>query len=150
MIGDMNRRAMWQIFDDLWPHDDVASVPELIDNGYVRHDPLFPSRHRGFSGFLDVHQRLAHAFAARRFIVEQLVSTGEIVAVRWSFTATHVGPLAGFLATNRSISVNGITIGRLLNGRLTEEWVQWDTLELLRQIGRADVAVSSIEPESPD
>jgi predicted ester cyclase len=58
-----------------------------------------------------------------------------MVATRWSLRGTHEGALEGISPTGKPVSVNGQLISRIVDGRFVEEWVHWDTLGLLRQIG---------------
>jgi predicted ester cyclase len=37
--------------------------------------------------------------------------------------------------TNRVITITGITIVRVADGKVTEEWTEMDTLGMLRQMG---------------
>ena len=54
---------------------------------------------------------------------------------RWTGTGTHVGDLMGIAPTGREISVEAITIHRMKDGLIAEEWTVWDALGLLQQVG---------------
>ncbi len=57
------------------------------------------------------------------------------IAIRWSSTGTHQGELLGVPATGKPVNTTGNTILHLENGKITQEWVQWDKAALLQQIG---------------
>jgi predicted ester cyclase len=41
----------------------------------------------------------------------------------------------GIPATGKEVTVSGITISRVKNGKVVEEWSNWDTLGMLQQLG---------------
>jgi predicted ester cyclase len=41
----------------------------------------------------------------------------------------------GIPPTGKQVTVSGITISRLKDGKIVEEWSNWDTLGMLRQLG---------------
>ena len=58
-------------------------------------------------------------------VVDQVVE-GDRVASRFVLTGTNRG---------RRVQLWGITISRLRDGRIVEDWSAFDSLELLRQLG---------------
>ncbi|MAW62886.1 MAG: ester cyclase [Acidobacteria bacterium] len=75
------------------------------------------------------------AFPDVDFTVENQMSDGDQVVTRWTARATHSGEFDGVQPTGKSVMFTGITISRLENGRLVEEWENFDELSLMRQIG---------------
>jgi predicted ester cyclase len=41
----------------------------------------------------------------------------------------------GIAPTGKQVAVAGLTISRVENGRVVEEWTNWDTLGMLQQLG---------------
>jgi predicted ester cyclase len=60
---------------------------------------------------------------------------GDMVETQWSLRGTHAGELEGVPPTGKSVYVEGQLLSRIADGKFVEEWVNWDTLGLLRQIG---------------
>jgi steroid delta-isomerase-like uncharacterized protein len=67
--------------------------------------------------------------------VEHLVAEGDLVAVHWIGTGTNTGEGNGLPATGRRVEVRGMTLFRLRDGRIAEEWGVVDMLSALRQLG---------------
>lgn len=67
--------------------------------------------------------------------VERVVAEGGLVAVQWIARGTNTGVGNGLPATGRSVEAGGITIFRMEDGRIAEEWSSIDMLQLLRQLG---------------
>ncbi len=66
---------------------------------------------------------------------EDQVSDRDRVVTRWSAQGTHRGAFGGIAPTGNVITFTGITISRLENGQLVEEWENFDELSMMRQIG---------------
>jgi steroid delta-isomerase-like uncharacterized protein len=74
--------------------------------------------------------------------IHDILSSGNRVAVRWTGTGTHSGDVMGIPATGAHVEVEALTILRIENGRIAENWTVWDTLGFLRQLG----VVPALEP----
>ena len=57
------------------------------------------------------------------------------MAVRRSYEGTHQGELLGIPATGKQLQVGSISIFRLVDGKIAENWEQLDRLALLQQLG---------------
>ena len=67
--------------------------------------------------------------------IDDLVAEGDKVVARWRAEGTHKGPFMGSPPTGKFVSTTGITIFRLKDGKIVEEWGQSDTIGLLQQVG---------------
>lgn len=67
--------------------------------------------------------------------VEDIFQQDDKVVVRWTTTAIHIGDFMGIHATNKQISFQGISIYKVNNGKITDEWYVWDRLGLYQQLG---------------
>ena len=67
--------------------------------------------------------------------VEDIVATEEKAVVRWTSAGTHLGLSFGHPPTGNRLSTSGITIFRIADGKVVEEWIQSDMLGLLQQAG---------------
>ena len=107
--------------------DDVRVHPGTAGSGPDTEgvDQLRESVHRFRSTFPDLH-----------IDVDQLVAEGDLVALRWTASGTHSGPLAGVPATGAAVRWGGTDVYRLTEGRVVEWWRNDDFVWLLRQVGR--------------
>ena len=48
---------------------------------------------------------------------------------------THKGNGLGIAASGKKVHLTGITIGRIVDGKIVEGWDNWDRLAMLEQIG---------------
>lgn len=75
--------------------------------------------------FPDIHQTM-----------EELVTDNvRTVVIRWIVTGTHLGPFMGIAPTGKPINVTGMSMYRISSGQIVDEWVEWDCLGLMQQLG---------------
>jgi steroid delta-isomerase-like uncharacterized protein len=66
---------------------------------------------------------------------DQMTDGMQHVVTRWTMTGTHQGEFLGIAPTGKRISITGISIHRISNGRIVQEWHEWDSLGLMQQLG---------------
>jgi steroid delta-isomerase-like uncharacterized protein len=75
------------------------------------------------------------AFPDLRVTVADQIAAGDRVVTRWKMEGTQSNRLMGIEASHRFMTVEGIRIDRIANGRIAETWNQWDSIGMLRQLG---------------
>jgi steroid delta-isomerase-like uncharacterized protein len=75
------------------------------------------------------------SFPDLRFTVEQMVAEGDRVASQLVMEGTHQGTWMGIPATGKRLQIRMITIHRIRNGRIAEDWVVVESLGLFQQLG---------------
>ena len=77
----------------------------------------------------------AIAFPDGHITIEDMVAEEDRVVARITFNGTHQAEMRGIPATNKTVSMAGVTIFRLDNGKIAEGWLLNDNLSLMRQLG---------------
>lgn len=57
------------------------------------------------------------------------------ISSRWTITGTHKGEFQGVPPSGRQITMNGIDMSRVVEGKLAEHWAQFDVIGVMQQIG---------------
>jgi steroid delta-isomerase-like uncharacterized protein len=88
---------------------------------------------------LQVDQAAVHAekqaFPDLRISVERMVAEGDLVSVLWTFRGTHTaGGYGGLPPTGARVEMRGITIWRIVDGRITDEWTSFNQLGAYAQV----------------
>ena|SRR5215210_1252080 len=76
------------------------------------------------------------------------IAEGDLVANRFVFYGTHQGEFMGVAPTGREVRFTGLSIDRVVDGKIVENWIEGDLEDLLRQIG-AVVRAAPSEEASP-
>ena len=128
----VNRNAI-EAAREAFNSGDLDGYLEIYDEDVVAHGYApGPLDHAGVSSF---YREIAAGLADARLDFPDVLEEGDRLAVRFSLTATHSGPLLGIPATGRSIALQGITLLRFRDGRVVERWQSADMLGLLTQLG---------------
>ena len=77
------------------------------------------------------------AFPDIQFTMKDQVVSGNMVAMRWTARGTHTGPLGPLPPTGRSVSIDGLLMDRIENGKVAERWEQFNQAVMLQQLGVA-------------
>jgi predicted ester cyclase len=57
------------------------------------------------------------------------------VATRWVYHGTHRGTVFDIPATGKRVTFTGVSIDRVVDGRIVETASEWDLVGALRQLG---------------
>lgn len=75
------------------------------------------------------------AFPDLTIIPEKLIAEGDLVTVYWVARGTNTGTGNGLPATGKKAELAGITIWRIVEGKIKEEWSAFDQLSMMQQLG---------------
>ena len=126
VIGRLHRA----LFDSA---DLDAVVDAFFATNFESHNtpPGLPSGVDGVKAFFAMFR---DGFSDIEVTVDQIVSQNDAVAVATTTRGTHTGQLFGVSPTGRRVSVTGIDIVRLTEGKIVEHRGLTDTVGLLRQL----------------
>jgi predicted ester cyclase len=94
----------------------------------------------GADGFKElVVTRMRAGFPDLHFTLDDVLSDGDRVVVRWTMTGKQQGPYMGIAPTGKSVALTAIAIYRMIDGRAVEQWSVVDRLGLLQQLGVTSV-----------
>lgn len=131
---EQNKEIVRRTGEEPWTGN-IGVMDELVAPDYIGHDPSQPEPTRGTAGAKEFIQQYLSAFPDGSVTIDLQIAEGDYVTSRWTGRGTHKGELMGIAPTNKQVTVTGITISRIANGKIAEEWSNWDTLGLLQQIG---------------
>jgi steroid delta-isomerase-like uncharacterized protein len=75
------------------------------------------------------------AFPDLHWDIEEMVSSGDRVIVRYIERGTHKGEYQGLLATGNRIEASGIWMARIKDGKIVEVREDFDSLGCMQQLG---------------
>ena len=131
---EANRDVVRRFYELMWNKGDVAQASKLIHPHCVRHDPSGPVP-SGPEGFAAMAQKWRAAFSDLALVVDMMLAEGDLVAARWTITATHTGAFAGVPISFKSIRFSGVNIFRINDGQIAEIWNHRDDLSVMQQVG---------------
>jgi steroid delta-isomerase-like uncharacterized protein len=75
------------------------------------------------------------AFSDITIVPEKLIAEGDLVTIYWIARGTNTGTGNGLPATGKKAELAGITIWRIVDGKIKEEWSAFDQLSMMQQLG---------------
>lgn len=130
-----NKALARRLLEEAFNAGRLDVTDEIVATDFVGHDPSLPEEVRGPSGVKELIAGYRAAFPDIHMTIEDQIADGDRVVSRWRATGTHQGELMGIPGTGKQATVTGVTIDRIEDGRIAENWNYWDTLGLLQQLG---------------
>ena len=133
MSTEENKANVRRVFEEGWNQGNTAVFDELFAADYLGHSPSGPIH--GPEGFKQYYATYRTAFPDTHLAIEDMIAEGDKVVTRWTGTGTHQGTLMGIPPSGKRVTITGISIVRIANGKSVEDWANFDTLGMLQQIG---------------
>ena len=152
LATERDRRHVTRTVESTWANARGTAVDEWALPGYEAHfptslvslrnslrdEPAERATKLDFEEVLEFRALLGQAIPDLTIRTEEVVAQPNAVATRWKGTGTHSGPLLGIEPTEEAITLSGMRIDHLRDGRLAESWLLLEQWSLLRQLGIAE------------
>jgi steroid delta-isomerase-like uncharacterized protein len=132
---DANKAVSRRLAEEVFSAGRFELVGELVSDKYAGRDPAIPEPIAGPEGLRQQVMGYRSAFPDLTLTVVDQIAEDDRVVTRWTARGTHEGELFGLGPTGKQATVSGTTIDRIVDGRIVESWVNWDSLGLLQQLG---------------
>src|SRR5215212_8914448 len=148
MSADENKAVVRQFFEELLSTDNFALADELLSPGFRFYfagspDPM------GLESYKEFLAARRAAFPDRRFVVEDMIAEGDKVSARFTMRGTHKGELRGIAPSGTEVTMTGIDMIRLAEGKMVEDRVEVDQLGMMQQLGVLAPPEEQSEETSP-
>lgn len=132
-LARRNGKIVRRYFEEWANHGSTRAADELIATNLVLRHP-----HVTVNGLESYKQGMASfhaAFPDLHFTVEDEVTEGGKVLVRWTVSGMQRGEFQGRPASGKKINVAGMSLFRIQGGIIQEIWVNMDRLGFQEQLG---------------
>ena len=130
---EQSKALVERFFTDTWVKGNLNAWDELPEDLVFW---SFGTKIEGRENWMQAFVRpMSKGFPDLSVEPEFIVAEDDKVVVRWLGTGTHTGEFRGIAPTGKSISIAGVAIYRVADGKIVEGWSQADTFALLTQIG---------------
>jgi len=141
-LEDRNKAVARAAFFDYLNHRDFKRFEEIHTKDFVKHYNNSPAENlseemQDAKGQFDSSSDLT-------FTENWMIAERDKVAVYFTAKGTHDGTFQGVPATGKHYELAAVTVWRFVDGKIAEEWVFSNDLDLYRQLGLFK------DPGSPD
>ncbi len=127
-----NKAVARRVFEEIFNQGKFQVADEIYARDFKNH---------GLHGSIDLKtdQDAVHAeklaFPDLRMSVDELMAEGDLVTARWTFRGTHTaGGYGGLPPTGARVEMQGITVWRIVDGKICDEWSSFDELGSYAQV----------------
>ena len=128
---ERNKAVARRVFEEIFNQGKFQVADEIYAPVFVNH-----GLHRDAS--LAEDQAAVHwekqACPDLKMTVGPMVAEGDLVSVLWIARGTNTAATGWLPATGVKIELRGITIWRIADGKLLEEWTSFDIFRVVRQV----------------
>ncbi|MDD3316073.1 MAG: ester cyclase [Methanosarcina sp.] len=133
MSTEENKIIVRKFFEEGPSKGNLNIANELLSPDFALHVPLpAPS---GIEGINEVITSCRAAFEHLNVTIEDMIAEGNNVAVRFTAHGVHKGDFMGLQATGKPITMTGIEVFRIKDGKIAELWGEANLLSLMQQLG---------------
>jgi steroid delta-isomerase-like uncharacterized protein len=121
-----------------WNAHDAAAVTSFMTEDVIYEDVPLGRRFQGRAAVQEFVASMANTLSTDySFELTRSLVDGDRIAGTWTLSGTHdrADEQMGLPATGRHFEVRGVSVGRLLDGRIAENTDYWDMAGFLVQIG---------------
>jgi len=128
---DKNKAVARRVFDEIFNKARFQTANEIYARDFVNH-----GLHRDF----DLEEDQAAVRWEKKIApdleitVDLMVAEGDLVTVVWTARGTNSVPIGSLPATGVRIEERGITVWRIADGKIREEWTSFDSLHIVREV----------------
>lgn len=137
-VLERNKRLVRNMNEEVFSKGNLAQMDEFYSPDFVRHFLPDSSEVRGIDGLREQVRKHREAFPDWREEIKHIVAEGDLVVIHFVSTGTNEGSWLGKPPTGRRIQINEVSILRIEDGRIAEQWLMPDLFSMQRQLARAE------------
>ncbi len=139
MMSTQASRQLILALHDLWNSGSVEQIPEIYgENCTVHWAKGWGPASRGHAQIKDAILRTRSTFPDWHEEVLDIIVTPDKVVTRYRSTGTQHGEYLGIAPTGRKVEFEEISIYRIENDRVVEQWCLGDDLHCMAQLKSDD------------
>lgn len=109
-----------------------AKLDSLLDNNFTYTGDGYVFTKDQYIGFM---QDMRASFSDFEMILEKTIVENDFASIRFTSKVVNTGKFMGAPANNKNLSVSGIFMRKISNGKVMQEWQTTDLLGTMNQIG---------------
>jgi steroid delta-isomerase-like uncharacterized protein len=113
---------------------DLAAADAILHPEFSLHTPL-PTPGPGIEAMNNVITTCRAAFHGLQVTIDDIMADGDMVTARFTARGVHKGEFMGLPPTGKAITMTGIEIFRIKEGKIAELWGEANLMGLMQQLG---------------
>ena len=130
---EANKEFYVGVWDEILNQGNIDAIDANFAPDYVLVTPMLTVT--GRDAAKEHYRGYLTAFSDISFTVEDIFGEGDRLVKQWVFEGTHTGELMGIAPTGKRVRLVGVTLARIIDGRIVEERDYADDLGFQQQLG---------------
>ena len=136
---------------EIWNAGNLALVDEFYAPEYVSHNYATNEEQVGLDALKEGITSMRTTLPDINMTYDEIIIMGDKTVTRWTMTGTNTGPMQAsegeLPPTGKKIRLSGVTISRRVNEKIVEEWIYFNVLDMVIQLGFTITPPAPPEPE---
>jgi predicted ester cyclase len=131
---ERNKAIARRVFDEIFNQRRLEVAGEIYARDFINHGLR---RQASLAEDQAAVRSELRAFPDLKMTVEAMVAEGDYVTVLWTFRGTHTAwGYGGLPPTGTRVEMRGITIWRVIDGKIADEWTSFNPMGGYMQVVR--------------
>lgn len=132
---ERNKELIRRMDEEVWNKGNLEIMDELYTSNFVWHFLPLGSETIGLDSLQEHVRNHREAFPDWTEEIKQIVAEGDFVAIHYVSRGTNEGSFQGNPPTGKQVEINEMSIFRIVDGKIAEQWLIPDLLSLNQQLG---------------
>lgn len=129
------REVIRRFYEEFWNERKLDVADQLVSQSHALTSPHISGSTVGPAAYKKQLASFVAGFPDLRFTVEDTICEKDKIAAFWTLSGTHKGEFLGIAPTNKKISITGITMHQIVDGKILDSQALWDAISLFQQFG---------------
>jgi len=129
------KEVIRRFYQEAWNERKLEVIDELVSESHALMSPNVSGPAVGPAAYKQQIASFVEGLPDLRFMVEDTICEKDKIVASWTITGTHKGQFFGIAPTNKKVSIAGITIHQIANGKILDSQAAWDRISLFQQLG---------------
>jgi steroid delta-isomerase-like uncharacterized protein len=124
-----------RLYKEFWNERKLEVVDQLVSQSHALTSPHISGPTVGPAAYKKQLAVFVAGFPDLQFTVEETICENDKIAAFWTLSGTHKGEFLRIPPTNKKVSITGITIHQIADGKILDSHAIWDAISLFQQLG---------------
>ena len=130
-----NEGIVRRLYEEVWNKRRVELLDELMSPSHALYAPNISGSSIGPEAYKRQVLYFLKAYPDLHWTIDDTIADKDKVVACWTISGTHGGDYMGIPATNKKVSVEGITIHHITDGKIMDSYSNWDVQSMMKQLG---------------
>lgn len=130
-----NKSIVRRLYEEVWNKRRLEVARELIAPSHAVQLLDAADSGVGPEAYARNVAQFVRGFPDLKFMVMDMIAEKDKVVAFWNISGTHKGEFRGIAPSGKKVSIDGITINHLANGKIMDSYVSLDMWGMMQQLG---------------